>query len=222
MNSAIGRTAGRVVVLGMLTFAPVVAARAAAQATAEAPAAGPGPEGLVPAGFGTLNQSDIEIRLTTDELEIRFVPLDERITRLLANDAYQALHGLVRARRADIEAILSRSGVSRPGLALVSFFGHRQGARFEPQTLTLSVRNQVFRPIGIVPLSSQFTSQQLDVRGAATGLYVYEQEIPVTDDFNVEYNGLRSDDWSKRLTTFDRERQRIQARARNADTTGAR
>ncbi len=221
MRGTIGRAAGFAVVLGGLGMLPP-AARLAAQATAEAPATSPGPDALVPAGFGTLNQSDIEVRFTTDELEIRFVPLDERVTRLLANDAYQALHGLVRARHADVEAILDRSGVSRPGLALVTFFGQRPGARFEPQSLMLSIRNQLFRPIGIVPLSSQFTSQQLDVRAAATGLFVFEQEIPVTDNFNVQYNGLQSDDWDRRLTTFNRERQRIQARARTADTTGAR
>ena len=140
MRGTIGRAAGFAVVLGVLGMLPP-AARLAAQATAEAPATSPGPDALVPAGFGTLNQSDIEVRFTTDELEIRFVPLDERVTRLLANDAYQALHGLVRARHAAVEAILDRSGVSRPG---------RHSTSSLPCSATTAIRPMVM-PTSAIP-----------------------------------------------------------------------
>jgi len=48
--------------------------------------------GLPPAGYGSLSQSDLALRLRNDEIEIRFVPLDQRVTRLLAGDAFTAAH----------------------------------------------------------------------------------------------------------------------------------
>jgi hypothetical protein len=176
---------------------------------------------LVPRGFGSLRQTDLELRLRTDEIELRFVPLDERVLRLIGNDAYQSLVGLIATRRGQIDDIASQYGVSRPGLALVSFFGQRPGARFDPNVVSLVIRNQIVRPIGVVPLSPQFASQQLDVRGAASGILVFDQEIPVTEPFSVSYGGLTNNDWERRLVTLDRERQRVAGRARGApgDTT---
>ncbi len=71
--------------------------------------------------FGTLSQSDLSLRLRNDELEIRFVPLNERVARLLAPDAYQSLHGLRAARQTSIDSLARINGLSEPGLALVTF-----------------------------------------------------------------------------------------------------
>ena len=49
--------------------------------------------------YGTLNQNDLALRMRNEELEIRFVPLDPKITPLLANDAFQSLRSLVESRR---------------------------------------------------------------------------------------------------------------------------
>ena len=41
---------------------------------------------LPPPGYGSLRQSDLALNVRNDELEVRLVPLDQRVTRLLARD----------------------------------------------------------------------------------------------------------------------------------------
>ena len=172
-------------------------------------------------GYGTLSQNDLALRVRNDDLEIRFIPLDHRVTRLLAPDAYQSIMGLVETNRRGIDSVASRAGVSQPGLALVSFFGLRPDVRFDAQTLTLLIRNRVFRPIGTIPLSLRFTSGQLGVRDQASAIYVFEESIPVDDSFTLSYGSLTSGDWQDKQSTLERERARVAARAREQprDTT---
>jgi hypothetical protein len=168
----------------------------------------------LPPGYGTLSQNDLALRVRNDDLEIRFIPLDHRVTRLLAFDAYQSIMGLVETNRRGIDSVASRAGVSQPGLALVSFFGLRPDVRFDAQTLTLLIRNRVFRPIGTIPLSLRFTSGQLGVRDQASAIYVFEESIPVDDSFTLSYGSLTSGDWQEKQSTLERERARVAARAR--------
>jgi hypothetical protein len=175
---------------------------------------GPGVSDLPPPGYGSLKQSDLALQGNNDEIEVRFVPLDERVTRLLAWDAYNSLRTLVQSHRRQIDSVASSAGVSNPGLALVTFFGRRAAARYDPQTVTVQVRNRVFRPLGIVPFTPRFTSQQLDVRQSVSAIYLFEENIPVTDAFTVAYAGRQSEDWSNKRTMLDREKARVAARAR--------
>jgi hypothetical protein len=169
---------------------------------------------LPPPGFGSLKQSDLALGLKSDELEVRLVPLDQRVTRLLARDAYESLEGLVRSRRSSIDSLARLSGISEPGLALVTFFGGREGARFDPSNLYLGIRNQVHRPRGIVPFSPRFTSQQLGVRDQVSAIYLFDELLPVTDDFTFSYQGRVSDEWQNKQRLLDRERARVAARSR--------
>ncbi len=107
------------------------------------------------------------------------------------------------------------SGISRPGLALVTFFAQRADARFDPQTLTLLVRSREFRPLGIVPFSGRFTSQQLNVREQVSAIYLFEEDLPVNDSFVVLYGGRSSDDWQGKQRVLDRERSRVALRERS-------
>jgi hypothetical protein len=173
------------------------------------------------ASYGTLNQNDLALRVSSDDLEIRFIPLDSRVMRLLANDAFQSFRHLVETRRRPIDSVASRAGVTEPGLALVSFFGQRSDARFDPQTLTLLIRNRVFRPLGVIPINAKFTSQQLGVREQASAIYLFEEEIPVNDSFSLSYGPLVSEDWQTKQPLLDRERARVASRMRSErrDTT---
>lgn len=168
----------------------------------------------LPPGYGSLTQNDLALRVRNDDLEIRFVPLDPRITPLLARDAYQSLRGLVETHRRAIDSVASPAGVAQPGLALVSFFGQRPDVRFDPQILTLLIRNRVFRPLGVIPLNAKFTSQQLGVREQASAIYLFEEEIPVDDSFTMSYGSLTSEDWQRKQPILDRERARVAARSR--------
>jgi hypothetical protein len=180
-------------------------------------------EALPPAGYGSLTQNDLSLRVRNSEIEVRFLPLDERVLRLLAGDSYESLRSLVHSRRPAIDSIANQAGVSRPGLALVTFFALQSNARYDPQTLTLVIRNRVFRPLGIVPFSPRFSAQQLDVRDQVSGICLFQEDIPVTDSFTLSYNGLVSDDWQTKQRLLDRERARVAARSRTArpDTTAA-
>jgi hypothetical protein len=171
-------------------------------------------EPLPPASYGSLTQNDLALRVRTDELEVRLVPLDQRVTRLLAPDGYRSLLGLVQSRRAAIDSIATRSGTSRPGLALVTFFGQQEGIRFDPQTVALIIRNRYLRPIGIVPFSPRFNSQQLNVREQVSAIFLFEEEMPVDDSFRFNYGGIDSDDWQGKRRRLDQERARVAARSR--------
>ncbi|HZA94279.1 MAG TPA: hypothetical protein VE420_16770 [Gemmatimonadales bacterium] len=175
----------------------------------------------LPSGYGSLSQNDLALRVGNDEIEIRFVPLDPRITPLLARDAYQSLRSLVETNRRAIDSVGARAGVAQPGLALVSFFGQRPDVRFDPQTVTLLIRNRAFRPLGVIPLNPKFSSQQLGVREQASALYLFEETIPVDDSFTLTYGSLVSEDWQKKQPTLDRERARVAAKSRTEtpDTT---
>ena len=172
----------------------------------------PGP--APPQVYGTLSQNDLALRVQNDDLEIRLVPLDYRVTRLLARDAYQSMVGLLNNNRQNIDSVATRAGVSQPGLALVTFFGRRPDVHFDAQTLTLLIRNRVFRPIGTIPLAPRFTSGQVGVREQASAIYVFEESIPVDDSFTLSYGALTSSDWETKQTTLGRERARISAMAR--------
>ena len=185
--------------------------------------AGRGGDDLPREGYGRLNQNDLSLRLRNSELDIRFIPLDQRVLRLLAKDAYESLVGLVRSRRSSIDSVGNLAGVNRPGLALVSYFALSDRARIDPQTLTVMVRNRVFQPLGIVPLSPRFSAQQLNVREQVSGIYLFEENLPVDDSFTISYGGLTSGDWQGKQRDLDQERARVTARARAAvrDSTRA-
>ncbi len=176
----------------------------------------------VPVSYGTLNQNDVALRVRNEDVEIRFIPLDPLVTRLLANDAFQSLRSLVETRRRAIDSVASRAGVTEPGLALVSFFGLRPDTRFDPQTLTLLIRNRTFQPLGVIPINGKFTSQQLDAREQASAIYLFEEDIPVNDSFSLSYGALLSEDWLTKQPILNRERARVSARARSERTDRAR
>jgi hypothetical protein len=188
----------------LLTVPPGGARPAAAQAL------------LPPGGYGTLTQDQLALRIRTSDIDVRFVPLDARVTRLLARDSWESLRSLVESRRRAIDSVATAAGISRPGLALVTYFGRRANARFDPQTLTVLVRGRELRPLGIVPFSGRFNSQQLEVREQVRGIYLYEEDLPVNDSFTISYAGQASDDWQGKQQLLDRERARVALRERGS------
>jgi hypothetical protein len=177
--------------------------------------------GLVPTGYGQLNQDVLTVRLRSGELELRFTPLDERVTRLLAVDAYQSLSLLLDRYQATIDSLSAAEGVRRPGLALVTFFALAPNTPFDPNLVQLTTRNRLVRPSAFIPLSASFSAQRLDVRTQAMGLYLFEDAIPVTEPFTVSYLGTSTDEWERKLTRFDRERSRIQGKVQRGLPPGA-
>jgi hypothetical protein len=166
-----------------------------------------------PVGYGSLKQDNVSMRLVSSDVEVRFLPLDERLTRLLAPDAYQSLHGLLQSRQREVDSLARSTGLSNPGVVLVSFFGLRSGAPFDPQNVTLIYRGQIYRPEAVLSQTGNFTSRQLDVRQSASGLLFFEQPVPVYERFEVQY-GSSTAVWNDEiLRRIERERSRVQSKA---------
>jgi hypothetical protein len=193
---------------------PTVSGTAASANTPTSPGAD-----QLPIGHGSLSQNDIAIRMRDDDLELRVIPLDERVLRLLAPDAYASLHATIEARRASIDSVGRQRGVAVPGVMLVSFYGLRQNVRFDPNLVTVTARNRLFRPIGFVPLGASFNNNQLDFRGQATAIFLFEDRFPVTEPITVAYGIMSSNAWESRLPLLERERQRVTSRAQGERPT---
>lgn len=168
----------------------------------------PSSEQVVPPGFGTLKQEDLQIALATTALEIRFTPLDPRVINLLAKDAYQAMSVLVSSNRPRIDSAARANAVSRPGIAYVQFYGLQPGANFDAQSLVLLFRGRLLRPIAILPYSPNFTDGRLEPRQQVTAFYLFDEQIPVLEAFSLQYYQQFNTEWtSSRVSRINTERQ---------------
>ena len=180
----------------------------------------PSSEQVVPPGFGTLKQEDLQIALATSALSIRFTPLDPRVINLLALDAYKAMEALVACNRHRIDSAARYNAVSRPGIAYVQFYGLAPGANFDAQSLVLVFRGRLLRPIAILPYSPNFNDGRLEPRQQVTAFYLFEEQIPVLEPFSLHYYQQFSTEWtSNRVSKINTERQLCLLRASKGTTT---
>src|SRR5690606_31925809 len=94
---------------------------------------------LIPAGYGSLRQEDLTLRLPYQGLVARLLPLDEAVLRVLSPDAYRSLRELQASRRDEVLAVSRRYALARPRLWYVSFHGVEQGeTRFSPLELLVT------------------------------------------------------------------------------------
>src|SRR5579862_2682239 len=105
---------------------------------------------LIPAGFGTLRQDDISIKLLLTDVLVKLVPLDESVIRTLSPDSYRALHDLAESKRAAVTRLARQHGLEHGSLWYVSFYGLAPEARFSPLELTISVTGHDYRPVEIL------------------------------------------------------------------------
>jgi hypothetical protein len=170
-------------------------------------------EDLPPAGYGTLRQDQVAIRLTTPNLAVRALPLDERIIRLLAPDTYASLVELRRSRTADIASASRVAGVDSATVFVVTFFGLQPETRFEPDQVYISSQNAFFRPIGVVPVSPRWSEGQLRQREQAVAIYLFQPGIALLQPLTLYYAERSSNAWEATLRTIEAERSRVLARA---------
>ncbi len=171
---------------------------------------------LPPAGYGTLRQDQVGVRLLTANLAVRVIPLDERVIRLLAVDAYQSLHALAASRGSDITRAARTAGSDSASLFIVTWYGLQPETQFSPDQLYITSQGREYRPLGIIPLTSGFSEARIDQRQQAMGIYVYEPGIDVMRTFTVSYQDSSSDSWTQSLQLLDAERARARARAQAA------
>ena len=72
--------------------------------------------------------------------------------------------------------------------------------------------------MAIIPYSPGFTAHQLQARGQATAIYVFELPVPVFEGFQVGYGAIVSDAWTDAMPAIKRERDRVVSRWRQQHT----
>ena len=154
------------------------------------------------------------IRLQLLGLQVRAIPLDETIIRLLSPDSYRALRDLVTSQRANLEATGRRTGLRSFDLWYVSFFGTEQGeTRFSPMEFILTSVGRDFRPLEVLPVTSGFGEQRLRQRDTQSAVYAFDPQIDVNQPLIVQYESVSSGDWSLVLSRIERERALVRSRA---------
>jgi hypothetical protein len=171
---------------------------------------------LPPAGHGTLRQDQVGVRIVTPTTAVRVLPLDERVIRLLAPDAYRSLHELTLSRAADIAQAARSGGHDSVALFMVTFFGLLPQTQFSPDQVYVTSQAREYRPIGIVPLTPGFAEARLEQRQQAAAIYLFESGIEVLRPFAVSYGVQSSEQWNQSLRLLDAERARVWSRARQA------
>ncbi|MEQ1690735.1 MAG: hypothetical protein ABMA00_05580 [Gemmatimonas sp.] len=171
---------------------------------------------FVPAGFGSLRQDDIALKVTPSSgLQVRAIPLDERIIRLLSPDSYRALRELVLSKEQAVRAVKERNRLPSFSLWYVSFFALEQGeTRFSPQEFIINNTGRDFRPLDVLPLSAGFGEYRLRQREVQSALFVFDGQIDVNQPTTAAMEGTTSvTDWTRVLMMIERERSLVRSRA---------
>ena len=191
-------------------------------ASAAAPDAGRPPSrspndtvpGSLPPGFGSLRQDDVSLRLSSASLQVRAIPLDESVIRLLSPDSYRAMSDLKRSKTDAIAAIARRYGTRELSLWYVSFFAVERGeTRFSPREFIISNVGRDFRPLEVIPLTPGFGEQRLRQNGRQDAIYVFDSQLDVQQPLTVVYETARNEGWADLLPQIERERAAVRSRA---------
>lgn len=168
---------------------------------------------LPPIGHGSLRQDQVAVLITTDNLAVRTLPLDERVIRLLSPDTYSSLHALVQSRADAIAAATRASGRDSARAFAVTFFALQRQVVFNPDQVYIASQGAFFRPLAILPLTPRWSESQLDQRQQAMAIYLFDASIPVLQPFTVFYGDRSSTAWETSINLLASERARALSRA---------
>jgi hypothetical protein len=199
--------------LELLLLTAAAACAPAHPATAQSSPAAQTTGGLPPAGFGSLKQDQVGVNLSTTNLRIRVIPLDEEVIRLLAPDAYRSLHEMRESRATEIRAAARSAGRDSVKTFMVTFFGMQPQTRFNPDDLLITSQNSTYRPIGHVAITPRFNENLVDAREQAAAIYLYEPGVILMRPMTVAYGVAVSESWAATLTLLNAERTRVLSRA---------
>ena len=172
----------------------------------------------IPAGYGSLRQDDVAIRVQLPGYLVKAIPMDESVIRVLSPDSYRALRDLLQSQRSRIDALAARTGSRQPVVFYVSFYGLESDARFSPEEVVIRSSGRDFRPMEIIPLSSGFGEQRLRQRETQTALYIFDEAVNIGQPITVTVEGVQNTSWENTLRTIERERSLVRSRAGRAPT----
>jgi hypothetical protein len=200
----------------MILFLPLAVL---AQGSKPAPDSGKRPvvdrEGLPPSGFGTLRQDQIAIRVQTNGLTISAIPLEESVIRTLAPDSYRTLHNIRESKKAALDALRARSGMTTVEAWYVTFFNVQQGdARFDAFDFIIRSVGQDFHPIDALPITPGFGDGRVAQRGAQAAVYAFDPTVDLNQPLTVTALGQQTTVWGDlMLPLIERERSLIWSRS---------
>ena len=169
---------------------------------------------LVPAGYGSLKQEDVAMRISRGGLQVQAIPLDETIIRVLSPDSYRALRDLLVSRKLALDSLARRTGFSSFSVWLVRFHGLEQGETlFSPMEFIVTSVGRDFRPIDVLPVTPGFGQQRLRQREVQQALYVFDPQVDVNHPMTVQYETSRNTEWPVILARIERERVLVRSRA---------
>jgi hypothetical protein len=193
---------------------PAGAGPAAAAPTTDAPLTA---SVLVPPGYGTLRQDDIAIRLQLAGVQVKAIPLDEGVIRLLSPDSYRALRDLQESRRADLSAVARRYGLQQYRVWYVSYFGLAPEARFSPNEVTITNNGRDFRPLDMLPITAGFGENRLQLRQTQAALYLFDGALDAGQPVVLRVEtATDAPTWPQALQRMERERGLVRSRAATA------
>ncbi|MBK8248583.1 MAG: hypothetical protein IPK85_14410 [Gemmatimonadetes bacterium] len=169
---------------------------------------------LVPAGFGSLKQDDIAVRVAQFGLRVRAIPLDESVIRVLSPDSYAALSDLLKSQTERLTELSRRTALPRLSVWYVSFFSQEVGeARYSPLELIITNVGRDFRPVDVIGLSPGFGLQRVRQREVQSALYVFDGQLDVNQPLVIAYETARATTWPAILQRIERERALVRSRA---------
>ena len=139
------------------------------------------------------------------------LPLSEGIIPLLAPDPFTR-SATWSAPPLASDSVPRRWAHHRPSCCS-HFVGLVPQARFSPEDVNLASGGQLYRPIGIVPITPGWGSYQLEARAQASAIYLFDEGITFREDLTVSYQNRSSTAWSRSVRILDQERARVRGRA---------
>lgn len=171
---------------------------------------------LVPAGYGSLRQDDISVKVRLQGVLVRAIPLDESVIRLLSPDSYRALRDLRDAggRREQIQRAAQRVGVQDPSLWYVSYFGLQPDAQYVAGDMDIISGGRDFRPLEVIPLTAGFGAQRVSQREVQSAIYIFDHGIDTNHALTVTVQSVPTTSWSQVIPLIERERALVRSRVR--------
>jgi hypothetical protein len=171
-------------------------------------------DALPPAGFGSLRQDDVAVKLQNLGLAIKAIPLDESVIRLLAPDSYRAMRAQRESRAKELAAIAARMGLPSVQVWLVTYYTLEQGeARYDATDLVLRDASRDSRPLEVLPLTPAFSNGRVAQRVQQQALYLFDPSIDLTQPLTLLAAGQQSTGWTDGLQRLDSERAAVWSRA---------
>jgi hypothetical protein len=178
--------------------------------------------GVIPAGYGTLRQEDVSIKLTLDGVLVQLLPMNESVIRTLSPDAYKALHDLLTSYGKTIRAYAAQYGLREDNVWYVSFYGMAPDATFSPLDLTIRAPGRDFTPLRVIPITPGFGQNRLQVRDVQRAFYLFDDGLPLAQPLSVTMGAVTDDNsWETITRRIEAEQANVRARAARAPGGGA-